>query len=60
MRRGTPKTQLTAGVFVRLPEQTANRLRFIAVAEKRTLSAQMRILIEEALSARGDRNQGAA
>jgi len=52
--------KLTAGMFVRLRAETANRVRRVAMAEKRPASALIRILVEEALSTRSDRNQGAA
>jgi hypothetical protein len=59
-RKRAKATRLAAGMFVRLPGETAHRVRLIAATEKRYASAMLRILIEEALATRADKNQAAA
>jgi hypothetical protein len=54
-RKRSKAKKLTAGMFVRMEGRTGDRVRVLAVAEKRPVSTMARILIEEALTARSDR-----
>jgi hypothetical protein len=57
--RDRKRAKKTAGMFVRFEEGTAKRVRSIAAAERRPASAQIRLLVEEALAVRSDEGRPA-